>query len=111
MALEKTGWTVEEEKSVGNGQQVDLHAERDGVTLAVEVETGSRGSLNAEKALDAGYDMVMSFAVNGHAKATMERQIVEKALSADKLILATPVDYEQVIENMSRRETVADRKA
>jgi len=46
--------------------------------------------------------MVMNFAVNGHTKATMERQIFEKALSAEQLILATPVDYEQVINRLTK---------
>jgi hypothetical protein len=39
--LRSLGWQAEEEINMGNGRYVDVHAEKDGHRIAVEVETGS----------------------------------------------------------------------
>ena len=57
--LRKEGWTVKTEHKVSNDLIVDIHAEKNGKTMAVLVETGkSRQRVNLLKTNSAGYDSV-----------------------------------------------------
>ena len=100
----KHGWRTEEEKSIGNGQQVDVHAERNGRRVAVEVETGQRGIANIQKALQAGYEKVISFATEGFKVADLRRKLSEKDIPSDRVILMTPNDWNERIKEISETD-------
>lgn len=94
------GWKAVEEKAIGDGHFVDIHVEKGDVKIGVEVEAGSRGVRNIGKIIKAGYDKVFSFSVNGHIRAQIEKELLKTGNDADRIILATPYDYERVIDNL-----------
>lgn len=60
---------VEEEKSIGKGKSVDLVINRDGKSIAVEIETGKSDAVyNIQKDLDAGFDRVYSVSLDPETK-------------------------------------------
>ena len=57
--LRAEGWTIKTEYAVSNGLIVDVHAERDGKTMAVLVETGkSNIAANLRKTASHGYNRI-----------------------------------------------------
>jgi hypothetical protein len=59
-AMRAKGWKVEVEKPIGGGATVDVAAEKDGVRMAVEVETGNSDAIhNVKRALEAGFEKVV----------------------------------------------------
>jgi hypothetical protein len=77
--LKSQGYEVEMEKAVGDGGAVDIVAIRDGRKVAVEIETGKSDALaNIEKDLKAGFDAVVSVAIN-EAVAERVKAIVQKS--------------------------------
>ena len=100
--LVKAGWTVEEEKPLGAGQTVDLHAERGETKIAVEIETGDRGAGNIIKLLPHGYAWILSFSVSEASKARTQRDIQAKHVHVNHVLFATPSDYERQIERATR---------
>ena len=96
----RLGWTVIEEKSIGDGQFVDLHVEKDKIKVGVEIEAGSRGLKNIKKVLEAGYDYVFSFAINGFIRSQLSKKLLKEDVSTGRTILATPHDFERLIENL-----------
>ena len=99
--LRDNGWKAEEEQAVGNGRYVDIHAEKNGYKLAVEVETGSRGAENIQKALTAGYRKVMSFAIDGQVQSVTGKAILKADVPVNRVVLIVPNDYEKEIERLT----------
>ena len=65
----RRGYAVEEEVQIGGGKAVDLVATKPGKRIAIEVETGRSNAVeNVRKALDAGFDTVISVAVSPEEK-------------------------------------------
>ena len=106
--LRDKGWMAEEEKAIGNGCHVDVHAENNGHTLAVEVETGSRGTENIEKALKAGYSTVMSFAIDSSVQSLTGRAILKEDVPVDRVVLTIPNDVEKEIERLTLKVARSD---
>lgn len=94
------GWKAVEEKPIGDGHFVDIHVEKGDVKIGVEVEAGSRGVKNIGKIIKAGYDKVFSFSVNGNIRSQIEKELLRTGNDADRIILATPYDYERMIDNL-----------
>ncbi len=64
-SLRNLGWTAMVEKRIGCGKTVDIEARKDGRRVAVEVETGKSDAVsNILKALEFGYDIVLSVALD-----------------------------------------------
>jgi predicted RecB family endonuclease len=56
------------EKPIGGGTTVDVAAEKDGVRMAVEVETGNSDAVhNANRASQFCYSKIIVFAINHYA--------------------------------------------
>jgi len=100
--LETDGWQVSEEYPLGNGCAVDLHAEKAGLKVAVEVETGDRGCENILKLLPAGYDWIISFATTDGVKHRTQRDFHGQPISVNHILFATPTDYEQKVRVLKR---------
>jgi len=101
--LREKGWKADEEQAIGNGRNVDIHAEKNGYRIAVEVETGSRGAENIQKALRAGYRKVMSFAIDGRVQSVTGKAILNANVRVDHIMLIMPNDYEKEIERLTRQ--------
>ena len=99
--FKRNGFKVEEEKPIGNGESVDLFAKKDNLKIGIEIEASSRGLININKLLNAGYDYIFSFAINGYIRSNIEKGILRENISADKIILATPVDYEERVRGLT----------
>ena len=99
--LERNGWTVEEEKGIGAGQAVDLHAEKGVTRVAVEVETGDRGKDNVMKLLPYGYEWIVTFSVSDHVRDKTVRDIRLTGIHCNNLIYASPVNYEDRVRMLS----------
>jgi len=81
--LTEQGWTVELERSLGAGKKVDLHVERDGRKVAVEVETGSarEGMLsNIKKCVESGYQQVWSVGIDNRVTERIRRDLALSGL-------------------------------
>lgn len=75
--LEEFGFVVRAESARERGGATDLLAQRDSVSIAVEVETGkSRAVENVRKDLRAGHDLVIVAATSREAFRVVERQLV-----------------------------------
>ena len=101
--LREKGWKADEEQAIGNGRNVDVHAEKNGYKIAIEVETGSRGAENIQKALRAGYSNVMSFAIDGHVQSVTGKAILKGDIPVDHVVLIMPNDYEKEIERLTMK--------
>ena len=99
--LRTKGWKADEEIAIGGGCHVDVHAEKNGYKVAVEVETGSRGIENIRKDLTAGYSKVMSFAIDGHVQALTGKAILKGDVPVNRVVLVMPNDYEKEIERLT----------
>lgn len=65
----REGYEVEEEVAIGDGKAVDIVASKAGERIAVEVETGCSNAVdNIQKAVDAGFDRVVSVGTTPQAK-------------------------------------------
>jgi DNA-binding MarR family transcriptional regulator len=85
--LKKKGYKVEIEKPIGNGKTVDLAFEKDGERIAVEVETGKSDAIwNIQKDLKAGFDKVISVAIDRKVKEKIEKLIKESGLFRNKKV-------------------------
>ena len=83
---ESRGFRVIMEKPINGGKTVDLSIENHGKKIAIEVETGRSNALwNIEKALKAGFDEVISVAVNDDVLENLKRQI-QNIHSGDKIV-------------------------
>ena len=100
------GWRTCEEKSIGSGRQIDVEAEHGCFRVAIEVEAGERGPGNIKKAVEAGYDKVVSFAVNGHVERKLKKAILNGDFSVERVVLMTPADFEKAVAELTR---LADR--
>lgn len=99
-SLERTGWTVQPEKPIGNGQAVDLHAEKGDITIAVEIEAGDRGAANIMKLLPHPYTWILSFSVSEEGKARTQHALESKRVHVNHVLFATPADYDRKITVM-----------
>jgi len=73
---ESRGLKVIKEESVNGGKTVDLSIENNGKKVAVEIETGRSDALwNIQKDLEAGFDEVISVAVNEEVFQDLKRKI------------------------------------
>jgi len=78
--FDSLGCKTTEEKHIGGGLLVDLHVEKGDLKIGVEVETGSRGMKNIHKVLDAGYDFVFSFAINGYIRSQISSSVIKSGI-------------------------------
>lgn len=93
--LDKNGWNVELEKPIGNNMAIDIYAEKEGKSIAVEVENGTRGADNIEKLIPLNLDRIVSFCANGSAKHSMIRNLQAKSLHVHNLDILEPNSWEQ----------------
>lgn len=96
-ALVQRGWTVELERPIGKGQAVDIHAEKAGAKIAVEVETSGRGVDNVMKLLPLNYAWVMTFHVTEESKDHTRQGLREQNIHCNHILFATPADYDRKI--------------
>jgi len=76
LALRELGYRVTEEYPIGGGRSIDLVAVKDGIRIAIEVETGkSEVVYNLRKALEAGFDRVVCVVLDDR----LVKKIEEKA--------------------------------
>jgi hypothetical protein len=101
-AFEARGWEVRTEKPIGRGQTVDLHAEHDGLAVAIEIETGGRGCENVKKLLSAGYEWIMSFGVTEAAISSTRDAMRRENIHVNNVLFATPSDYDGKIAFLDR---------
>ncbi|MBL7116192.1 MAG: hypothetical protein ISS35_10530 [Kiritimatiellae bacterium] len=106
--LRKNGWKADEERAIGNGRHVDVHAEKNEYKIAVEVETGSRGIENIRKDLTAGYSKVVSFSIDGQVQSVTGKAILKEDIPVNRVVLITPNDYEKEIERLTTRVARTD---
>ncbi|MBT3381176.1 MAG: ATP-binding protein [Lentisphaerae bacterium] len=97
------GWSVRPEEPIGGGQAVDLHAEKKGFRVAVEVEIGRRGAANIAKLLKQGYDWLISFAADEGVKATTLRGLQAKGIHSSRVLLTIPADIEKKLAFVTAR--------
>jgi hypothetical protein len=78
-----------EERVNGN---VDLAIRKDNKSIAIEIETGTSDFINnIQKDLKAGFDLVISIAVNEIVEARIKEQLVKNKLNYIKRIKVTTV--------------------
>ena len=106
--LRKNGWKADEERAIGNGRHVDVHAEKNGYKIAVEVETGSRGIENIRKDLTAGYSKVVSFSIDGQVQSVTGKAILKGDIPVNRVVMVMPNDYEKEIDRLTARVTRTD---
>jgi len=102
--LTENGWSVTTEKSIGNGQAVDLHALKNGTRLAVEIETGRRGVENIEKLLGRDDNWILSFGVDTGVKSRTLRALKRRGIHDNRIIFATPADFSRKIRSLGRSD-------
>lgn len=90
--LRDLGYSVQEEYPIGEGKTVDIVAQKNGKTIAIEIETGkSDAAANVRKCLEKGFDSVWSVATTSRAKEAVAREV--EALGSEgkqvKVVLAT----------------------
>ena len=93
--LEAEGWTCQIERPLGGGRAVDLHAEKPGRLLAVEVETGSarEGMVhNIQKCLKAGYHEVWSVGTKESVAEQIRRDAGLGHLKLDERVTVADLD-------------------
>lgn len=108
-SLAAAGWTVTDEKPIGAGKAVDIEGRHGGCTVAVEVETGARGLENITKLLEAGHDWIVSFSVDKDVEQRTKRAMERAAVSANNILFAGIVDYEEKIGFLTRHAQQADK--
>lgn len=70
------GFKVEKEHRLPQGGAVDVHAEKPGQAIAIEVETGKSNPIkNIRKAINASYSEVVSLATNSATAEATERAL------------------------------------
>jgi len=80
LALRNLGYRVTEEYPIGGGRSIDLVAVKDGIRIAIEVETGkSEVVYNLRKALEAGFDRVVC--------VVLDEKLVEKIAEKAKRLI------------------------
>lgn len=97
--LEQSGWTVEMEKPIGNGQTVDLEARKGEMVVAVEVETGARGFENIRKLLALPWAWIVSFSTDESVKSKTQSDLHKSDIHANHIRFATPGDVDQQIRS------------
>ena len=95
--LEQHGWAVELEKPIGKGQTVDIHAEKNGVRIAVEVETGDRGIDNIAKLLPLKFSWILSFHTTEEGRNRTRESLKGSNIHSNHILFATPADCDQKI--------------
>lgn len=86
--LQSQGFGVKKEYPVGEGQTVDLLAEREGGEIAVEVETGNSDALsNMGKCLRAGFRRVWILALDRTERVRLEQEVAAKGLTGMVTVL------------------------
>jgi hypothetical protein len=87
--LRGKGWKVEVEKPIGGGATVDVAVEKDGMRMAVEVETGNSDAVhNVKRALEAGFDRVVVLGTDNVALESIRLELCN-TLDARKEVSAT----------------------
>jgi len=65
----KLGYDVEVEKHIGDGRFADIAARNENENIAIEIETGKSDAIyNIRKDIDAGFDRVVSVALNDESQ-------------------------------------------
>jgi hypothetical protein len=81
------GYWVTFEYKIGEGKSVDVVAEKDGKRIAIEIETGKSDAIyNILKDLEAGFDEVISVALNSKIKEKIMSELLESGLDKNKNI-------------------------
>lgn len=71
----------------------DIIAKKDGKKIAVEIETGKSDFIgNIQRALKAGFDIVVCVATNMHVEERIKKELNSKAILDDRLIIASALD-------------------
>ena len=96
-----SGYEVVEEYPIGNGKTVDLVATKDGRKLAIEMETGNSDALaNIRKALNAGFDLIVTFATNRQTYDDISRTLQELDSNGRKVVVLSPQRLHMLTEMM-----------
>ncbi len=85
----KLGYEVREEMTFGNGKSVDIAAKCEKETIAIEVETGKSDAIyNIKKDLDAGFDRVLSIALDSETKKKILHDLQAFGLISNRVKIA-----------------------
>ena len=103
--LAEHGWTVTLEMPIGNGEAVDLAAVKGDCRVALEIETGTRGCENILRLLDQRFEWIVTFSVNAETEERTKRALMNKRVSVNHLLFASPTDYDQKIGLLDRHAT------
>jgi hypothetical protein len=98
--LNTAGWKTTTEAPIGAGMAIDLLAEKNGQKLAVEIETGRRGTDNIAKLITKGIDWILSFSINDQVEETTKRALKRHNIHLNNLIFAKPNNYEGKIQKI-----------
>jgi hypothetical protein len=98
--LNTAGWKTTVEAPIGAGMAIDLLAEKKGKKVAVEIETGRRGTDNIEKLLTKGIDWILTFSINDQVEETTKRGLKRHNIHLNNLIFAKPNNYEGKIQRI-----------
>lgn len=100
--LKRKGWQVKKEHPLGEGQSVDLHASHGSVTVAVEVETGTRGFANIQRLLDKPYDRIVSFGTTEEVERRTRQDLTSSRISVNHVLFAKPADYQRILSLINK---------
>ena len=83
----KKGYKITYEYKISKGKSVDLVAEKDEKKIAIEIETGKSDVIyNIRKDLEAGFDEVISVALNSKIKEKIMSELLESGSDKNKNI-------------------------
>ena len=81
------GFQVEIEKQIGEGKSIDIVITKENFVTAVEIETGKSYPIwNIEKDKKAGYENIISVAVDEETETKIKNQLKPKRLDTDEKI-------------------------
>lgn len=89
MLYRKKGYMVTFEYRIGKGQSVDGVAEKDGIRIAIEIETGKSDYVyNVKKDLgkDNGFDEILVVALDRRIRDKIEKELEESGLDREERI-------------------------
>jgi hypothetical protein len=83
----KLGYDVEIEKHIGDGKSVDIAASNTHETIAIEIETGKSDAVyNIIKDIEAGFDKVISVALDNPVKNKIIKEINDSDIAQNNNI-------------------------
>jgi DNA-binding MarR family transcriptional regulator len=98
MHYKKEGYSVTFECKIGEGKSVDVVAEKDGIRIAIEIETGKSDYVyNVKKDLEFGFEEIQVAALDKNTKEKIIRDLKESGLDGEDRVKV--VEIEEFLKN------------